>query len=115
MDGGSGNDTMNGGAGFDMIIGGIGDDELFGRFNADTFVFIDGHGNDVVGDFNALNVFEKLDFSGLSTLNSLAEIIGAGGAATQVGNDVLIDTGGGNAILLVSVLRSDLDETDFVF
>ncbi|MFL4469288.1 M10 family metallopeptidase [Tateyamaria armeniaca] len=57
--GGADNDTLNGGSGFDTIDGGAGDDSLFGQFNADTFVFADNHGNDTIGDFNALNNFER--------------------------------------------------------
>ncbi|MEM6694383.1 MAG: Calx-beta domain-containing protein [Pseudomonadota bacterium] len=112
MDGGSGSDTLNGGSGFDTITGGTGNDVIFGRFNADTFVFADGHGADVIGDFNALNVFEKLDFSGLSTLNSLSDALTA---ATQVNGDTVIATGGGSSIVLENVLRADLDITDFIF
>lgn len=118
IDGGDDNDTINGGAGFDTITGGTGDDLMFGRFNADTFVFVDGHGNDTVGDFNALNNFERIDLTGISTINSLADLnLGStsSGAATQVGANVLIDTGGGNLITLNSVNLSDLDASDFIF
>jgi Ca2+-binding RTX toxin-like protein len=118
VQGGANNDTINGGAGFDTIDGGTGNDVIFGRFNADTFVFTDGHGVDVIGDFNALNNFERIDFSGLSTINNLADMNLASttlGAATQVGGNVLIDTGGGNQITLSGVALSDLDGFDFVF
>ena len=93
-------------------------DLIFGRFNADRFVFEFGHGNDTIADFNALNNFERIDFSGLSTINSLADLnLGSAtlGAATQVGADVIIDTGGGNSISLTSVSLADLDGLDFVF
>mmetsp|Transcript_23217 Transcript_23217/g.39857 ORF Transcript_23217/g.39857 Transcript_23217/m.39857 type:complete len:522 (+) Transcript_23217:256-1821(+) len=116
--GGADNDTINGGSGFDTIDGGTGDDIMFGRFNADRFVFVDGHGNDTIGDFNALNNFERIDFSGLSTINSLADLnVGSAtlGAATQVGGNVVIDTGGGNSITLSGVTLGDLDNFDFVF
>ena len=36
-------------------------------------------------------------------------------ASFQTGADVLIDTGGGNSILLQNVLLSDLDANDFIF
>ncbi|MGC1497070.1 MAG: calcium-binding protein [Sulfitobacter sp.] len=118
IDGGADNDTINGGAGFDTISGGTGDDLVFGRFNADTFVFEDGHGNDTVADFNALNNFERIDLSGISAITSLADLdLGSNtnGAATQVGANVLIDTGGGNMITLNSVNLADLDSNDFIF
>lgn len=117
MDGGQGNDTLVGVSGFDTLIGGEGDDTMNGAFNADRFIIADNHGNDVVQDFEATNNAEKIDFSGLSSLNSLLDVLGTGSgtaAATQVGSDVLIDTGTGT-ILLENVLYSDLDAMDFIF
>lgn len=117
MDGGGGNDTMVAGAGFDTLIGGDGDDVMVGAFNADRFIFADNHGDDVILDFEATNNAEKIDFSGLSSLNSIFDVIGTGSgtaAATQIGSDVLINTGSGT-ILLENVLYSDLDINDFVF
>lgn len=118
LDGGTGDDFIVGGSGFDTLFGGEGSDTLTGSFNADQFVFTDNHGADTITDFDATNEFEKIDFSGLSTLNSLAEVMGTGSgtaAATQVGNDVLIDTGSGSSILLQDVLYADLDGLDFIF
>jgi len=117
LDGGADNDFITGGAGFDTIIGGAGDDTLVGAFNADRFIFSDNHGSDVIEDFEATNKPEKLDFSGLSTLNSVADVLGTGSgsaAATQIGNDVEINTGSG-LVLLKNVLYADLDVDDFVF
>ena len=102
IDGGADNDAISGGAGFDTITGGTGDDVMFGRFNADTFVFEDGHGSDVIGDFNALNNFERIDLNGIGAISAIGDLgdleLGnaSGGGATQVGLDVVIDTGGGN-------------------
>lgn len=113
-----GDDTISGNAGFDTIDAGSGNDSIRGNFNADTFVFEDGHGQDTIHDFEALNDLEKIDFSGLSTINSLADLdLGSAvnGAATQVGANVLIDSGGGNTILLVNVNIGDLDANDFIF
>ncbi|WP_175484940.1 M10 family metallopeptidase [Jannaschia pohangensis] len=118
MFGGAGNDTINGGSGFDTITGGTGDDLMFGRFNADTFVFSNGHGNDTIGDFAAGNQFERIDLSAVSAISDLSDLqIGNpnGGAATQVGSDVVIDTGGGNSITLLNVSLADLDATNFIF
>ena len=116
--GGSGNDTVNGGSGFDTITGGSGDDALFGQFNADLFVFADDHGNDTIGDFNALNNFERIDLSGVSAISGLIDLDLASptnGAATQLGADVLIVTGNNSQIVLSNVSLSDLDAFDFMF
>ncbi|OAN80839.1 hypothetical protein A8B78_10735 [Jannaschia sp. EhC01] len=118
LDGGTGNDSIVGGSGFDTLIGDEGNDTLTGSFNADTFIFNDNHGVDEITDFEATNDFEMIDFSGLTSLNTLADVLGTGNgtaAASQVGNDVLIDTGNGNSILLRDVLYTDLDAFDFVF
>ena len=118
LEGGIGSDTLNGNAGFDTLIGGEGDDLLLGRFNADLFVFEDGHGVDEIGDFAATNVFEKIDLSAITAITGLADLDLASattGAATQVGANVLIDTGGGNSIQLTGVSLADLDASDFIF
>lgn len=107
-----GNDTMRGGAGFDRVDGGVGNDFLFGNFNADTFVFSNGHGNDTIADFDANNRFERLDFSNLNVLNSVADVLDAG---TQVGVNYLIQTGAGNSVLLRGVNEAHLDASDFIF
>ncbi|MEM6371437.1 MAG: M10 family metallopeptidase C-terminal domain-containing protein [Pseudomonadota bacterium] len=118
LSGGADNDTINGGSGFDTIDGGSGDDILFGRFNADLFVFADDHGNDTIGDFNAVNNFERIDLSGVSAITGLSDLMlddAANGAAVQSGNDVLITTGDSSTITLSNVVLSDLDAFDFLF
>ena len=112
IDGGTGKDTIYGDAGFDTIIGGADDDLMFGSFNADQFVFGDGHGNDTIGDFDALNANETVNFSHLSSFSRFSDVMGA---AVQSGSDVIINTGGGNSIRLSNVSLSDLDADDFVF
>lgn len=113
--GGSGQDTLYGGAGFDTLHGGLGNDVLQGNFNADTFVFAAGHGQDTITDFDATNPYEVIDFSYHAALNELGDILGPNGAAQQQNNDVFIDTGGGNSILLLNVDLDDLDASDFIF
>lgn len=113
IDTGSENDTIYGGSGFDTIIGGSGDDTLWGNFNADTFVFADGFGVDVIMDFDALNVLEKIDLSGVTAIVDLADLMA--NHASQAGGNVLIDDLAGNTITLVGVNLGDLDASDFIF
>jgi len=54
LTGGAGNDLINGGEGEDNLTGGPGSDTLTGGAGADSFVFLRGHGTDVITDFNPL-------------------------------------------------------------
>ena len=113
MDGGIGNDSIFAGAGFDTLIGGAGDDLLQGDFNADTFVFADGHGNDTITDFASNNAFENINLSGVSAITNLTDLMN--NHLSQSGNNVIIDTGDDQQITLLGVDRADLDSTDFLF
>lgn len=113
LEGGGGADSMRGDADFDTLIGGAGNDTLTGNFNADTFVFADGHGSDVVTDFDASNIYEKIDLSAVTAIVDIADL--TTNHVTQSGSDTVIDTGGGNQITLSNVLVGDLDSTDFLF
>lgn len=108
----AGDDVISGGSGFDTINGGSGNDTLHGNFNADRFIFEDGHGHDIIVDFEALSKPEKIDFSDLSTMNDLGMVLAA---SQQLGADVLITTSATSSILLQDVALSDLDADDFVF
>lgn len=112
LNGGDGNDVLNAGGGNDILNGGAGNDNLKGGADADTFIFANNHGTDVIRDFDATNDAEKIDFSDLSSIESFDQI---SGAASQNGADVLIDTGDGNSILLMDVNLGDLDANDFIF
>jgi Ca2+-binding RTX toxin-like protein len=102
LDGGGANDTLNGRRGDDTLIGGQGED---------TFVF-DQNGfsddQDVVEDFE-LGI-DRLDFSN-SNIGDLDEFFER---ATQVGADVVIDTGDG-AITLINVQLSAMSFGDLIF
>lgn len=112
--GGAGSDTVYGGAGFDTIDSGAGNDFLQGNFNADRFVFADGHGNDVITDFDANNDAEQIDLRDVSSITNLFDLV-AHNNMSQVGVNVVIDTGGGNSITLNRVNIDDLDANDFIF
>jgi len=111
--GGPGDDDLQGGAGFDILDGGIGNDILTGNFNADTFVFADGHGDDVITDFEATNPFEKIDLSAVTAIVDFDDLLSK--HIAQVGSDVVIETGGGNRITALDVALGDLDAGDFIF
>ncbi len=72
--GGFGNDVLNGGKGGDFLIGGGGNDLLTGGSGPDTFVFVDGFGDDTITDFSGNNT-EKIDLSGVSDITSFADLV----------------------------------------
>jgi Ca2+-binding RTX toxin-like protein len=112
LDGGSGNDTLSGDGGRDMLYGGEGNDSLEGGANADEFVFFDGHGNDIVADFDPDEPQEVLNLENISGIDSFDDVLAASG---QAGTGVLIRTGEDSTIFLNTVNRADLSEDDFVF
>ncbi len=111
-DGGADNDTIYAGAGFDTLIGNTGDDLLFGNFNADVFVFGEEHGNDTIADFQVESAFEKIDLSGLGSVQDFQDILSH---STQVGQNTSISTGVESNITLLNVQISELSAADFLF
>ncbi len=111
--GGEGSDDLWGGAGFDTINGGVGDDTLEGNFNADTFVFATGDGQDTITDFEATNDFERIDLSGVGSIADFADL--AANHLADVSGNAVIDAGGGDVIMLQGVDVADLDSFDFLF
>jgi len=107
--GGSGNDTINGDAGDDLLFGGSGDDVLTGGGGSDTFYFASG-GQDVITDFDISD--DILDLSGApAEFASVSDVVAS---ATVQGNDILIDTGNGNSLLLEDISLSQVSDIDFV-
>ncbi len=111
--GGNGDDTVFAGAGHDRVIGGEGNDLLSGNFNADMFVFADGHGHDTVGDFDATNPHEQIDLSGVSGIFNMFGLLS--NHTSQMGEDVMINTGPGSSILLLGIALNDLEHSNFIF
>lgn len=111
LDGASGADSLVGGDGADLLIGGAGNDTLSGGDGADQFLFGVDHGSDRLLDFGQ-GSGDRLDFSHLDALNSLAQVRAAG---RQEGADSLITTGTGSELRLVGVALSTLEQGDFVF
>ena len=111
LNGGDGIDILNAGGGTDTLNGGAGDDILRGGAQSDVFVFTDGHGNDVVQDFDAFDDAEVIDFTGLSGISSFGDVAAV---SSQQGADVVIDTGSGE-IIVTDVVLDDLDAGDFLF
>ncbi|MEP3054581.1 hypothetical protein [Ascidiaceihabitans sp.] len=113
MNGNKNNDSLRGNKGADTLIGDAGDDVLRGGFAADTFVFSTGHGQDIIRDFNVDQRGEVIDLSAVGSVNHFADLMD--NHVSQGATGVLIDTGGGNSILLQGVSLNELDRDDFIF
>lgn len=105
LSGRDGEDRLFGDNGRDRIDGGIGDDFLSGGTGADTFMFRNGDGADVVTDFTVNE--DRLHLSAIGTDFDALTI-------TERGDNTLIDYGTGSIVLL-GVEASDLDAHDFLF
>ena len=108
-----GDDELRGDAGFDTLVGGEGNDTLSGNFNADTFVFADAGGADVITDFEVANSFEKIDLSGLSSITDFDDLLA--NHLVQVAGDAMILGEGGDRLTLLGIDAADLSADDFLF
>ena len=112
LEGGDGNDSLFGSGGDDVLIGGLGNDNLSGQAGNDRFVFNDGDGTDsVLGFVAGAGVGDVVDFAGVTSLNSFADVQAA---ALQQGPNTEIGYAGGT-VILVGVLASTLSADDFLF
>ena len=104
--GDEGDDTLSGGGGDDALMGGSGNDILTGGTGADTFWFWEGHGHDIITDFDTSR--DKMDLVLFSTSISWDEL----STKFQEGNEgsTVIDLSewGGGTITLQGVSPSQL-------
>ncbi|MDV3350047.1 calcium-binding protein, partial [Leptothoe sp. LEGE 181152] len=108
VSGGLGNDEITGGTGNDSLNGGSDDDLLTGGLGSDTFRFESNSGNDVVTDFSVTD--DILDVEAI--FDGFHDVLGA---ASQVGNDTLLDLGNDNSVLLAGVDVNSLTSNNFTF
>jgi Ca2+-binding RTX toxin-like protein len=89
------------------LTGGAGDDYLWGGFNADTFAFAAGFGQDTIGDWQSE---DTIQFSGV-----FASFAAVQAAMQQVGADTVITLDAANTITLENVAAVSLTSADFLF
>ena len=104
--------TLDGRFANDVLNGRGGNDQLFGRLGADTFVYADNGGADVVNDFSH-DQGDKIDLTGVGGVTSLADVQAI--ASTQNGVNTVIDFGSGNTLTLNNVTLTNLVANDFIF
>ncbi|VAV97404.1 Alkaline phosphatase, partial [hydrothermal vent metagenome] len=111
--GGTGNDYLYGGAGNDTLIGGAGNDRLYGEAGSDTFVFDGAFGDDIISGFAAgAGSDDVIDLTGVSSLNSFADVLAA---AYQSGWNTVVNLEEDGSIALTNVRLNQLHEDDFKF
>jgi Ca2+-binding RTX toxin-like protein len=103
-------DTLSGNHANNVIEGRGGDDIMSGGDGGiNTFVFHRGDGRDTIldfGIFSSIDIFEIHEGIFATTRDALR-------ASTQTGNDVSIDLGGGQQIVLKNTTRSQLTAFNF--
>jgi Ca2+-binding RTX toxin-like protein len=97
--GGDGNDTLDGGAGTDI---------LWGQAGADTFLIKHGTNLDIIADFTVGS--DKLDISALG----FADLATAKANMLQVGTDISVNLGGGDALILIGVSLNSITAADLL-
>jgi len=117
LSGGDGNDILQGGAGNDALVGGTGNNLLDGGADADSLtgsagneIFVGGAGNDaiVTGAGADLIAFNRGDGQDVITASTVADnTLSLGGgiklddlALRKNANNLILDTGNGDAIIL---------------
>lgn len=107
--GGKGDDTIDGRGGNDSINGEGGDDRMTGGAGSDVFFFMQAGkgGTDVITDFDAKGGGDKQDY----IAGSIDDVV----SIKQVGDDLVLDYGGGNTLTLLGVDKSDVNGDDFAF
>jgi hypothetical protein len=104
-------DVINGTTGNDFFNGLGGDDVLNGGPGDDAFHFMAGFGNDVVIGFTAGSAGDDIvEFR--DTFTSFDDVLAA---SRQVGPNVLIELDDSNAVALIDVALSSLNQDDFRF
>jgi Ca2+-binding RTX toxin-like protein len=109
--GNAGNDTIDGRGGIDYILGGAGNDTMTGGTGADVFVLENGHGDDVITDFEAgAGRTDRIWLQGNHGIADMAELMGA---LTDTAGGALLTTDQGT-ILFQGLSVADFHTDDFI-
>ena len=98
---------VRGGTGGEQLYGGFGRDVLIGDTGADTFIVVKGQGNDVIQDFSPTGGDVVRLSAGFTSFAQVQSNL------TQVGADVNLDMGGGDALLFRNLTVGQLTASNF--
>lgn len=112
--GGDDNDVLLGGNGNDVLRGGAGKDKIVGGNGVDLFIFKTGDDKDFIRDFefHFLN-HDRVDLSDLKSVAGWKDL--KNNHMEQIGDDVHIDGGNGDLLILRDADMSLLFKDLFVF
>lgn len=110
LTGNKGSNTLTGGQGDDEITGGKGDDAMSGDDGSDMFIFNKGDDHDIiVGFVDGDDTIQLGGFEGVTNFEELqVEMF-------KNDNDVWIELGGGDRLIIQNTDLGDLDASDFSF
>jgi len=95
----------------DTITGDTDTNLMTGNGGADTFVFLDGFGDDTIIDFSVSGAGKDIiDLSSVTGVSSMTDL-----TFTQVGSDTQIDISGHGSISILNTLVGDFETSHFVF
>jgi Ca2+-binding RTX toxin-like protein len=107
LDGGNGDDQLRGGQGDDSLSGGAGNDYISGDRGNDTES--GGPGADVFHSFSGAGIDRVLDFNAAEGDRVMLDP-GTSYTVSQVGQDTVVDMGGGDQVILVGVYLASLPD-----
>lgn len=110
--GGGGNDRLTGNLTDNRLDGRAGSDILSGGGGNDVFVFGAGYGSDVITDFVAGGVLDRIELLGLAGFDSLGDVLVVG---SQVGEDTFFAFGVDLFLTLQDVQLTSITGDDFFF
>lgn len=108
-----GKDKLIGTDGHDILRGRKGNDVMTGNGGSDHFVIEKRSGKDRITDFDAFGDGDVLDLAKVDSVKNWRDL--KKNHLDERGDDVIIDFGGGNRVVLKNVDFDDLDKTDFFF
>lgn len=104
--GDGGPNVLDGAGGKDKLIGKGGADTLIGGSGKDTFTFRKGYGIDTIADFTRGDTID-IAIKGVKTFKALKSLM------TEADDDVVIDFGKGDSLILADTTIAELRKGDF--
>jgi Ca2+-binding RTX toxin-like protein len=100
LHGDDGDDTLNGGGGNNTLYGDSGNDTLWSGYGADTYVFAQGDGQDVIHNYDDDDSGDIVEFTNVASTGVTAVFQGTNSGAA--GNSLILQYGNGDQLTVDS-------------